>query len=188
MSNDHSRACTMSRENNILLDNGKLASTIVELTTAGVGCRKVRVSYLDTKYKQHFEDVTLNGTTPVSMVATNVFRINSMRTISVGSALFPVGNIKLASGGVTYAYMSAGINRALQAIFTIPDNTYGYITHWQASCGSSSAGHFTQARITSTSYQGVLVPGVITVQDITGFQDNANVMAMGGLFGWLEAL
>lgn len=135
---------------------------------------------------------------------------------AVGSNRIAVGNISLTNtaGTVTYAYMAIGANTARNAFFTVPADKNGYITHWQASSGTSSGTHYTQVRILATSHSGILYPGIFLVVDECGVQNNgigfnypialrfpatcdikiaalsdsvsANANVMGTLFGWYE--
>lgn len=93
-----------------------LVSSDVNDTAAGTGARKVRVTYYpaDLASGPLTEDVTLNGTTPVNMVATNVCFIERLDVIEVGSQGGNVGTISLkaatAGGGVTVGSIAAGDN------------------------------------------------------------------------------
>jgi hypothetical protein len=193
----------------------QLVSTSASDSAAGVGIQRVLVHYLDTNYDIQNEQVTLNGVTPVLTVATNILRINSLHAIKVGTTGNAVGNISLQNvgGGVTYGFISSGINTAMQAIYTVPNGVTGYISHWQASSGSSG-NHFCQIELRATTHDGTIWPGVFLIQDGTGTQNsgveitfpipipipskadvklsvisdasNANVTALGAIMGWFE--
>ncbi len=193
-----------------------LVSTNAADAAAGIGIRTMRVEYLDSNFVTQYETVTLNGTTPVQMVAANVRRINAMHALTVGSAGAAVGNISLAAGGVTYSYVETGQNIARQAVFTVPDNHYAYLYRWDASSGSATGAHFTQTILIATCRDGVLVPGAFLPLDECGTLNNAieyhyrcplvlpprcdiglvaisdsavaNVIAMGTFSGWLEEI
>lgn len=194
----------------------KFVSSSANDTLAGTGIQKIHIHYLDSNYAVHTETVNMNGTTPVSTVATDIFRINAMHAYQVGSGGVAAGNISLTNTGatVTYAYLTAGMNWARQAIYTVPAGVTGYITHWQASSGSASGNHFTQISLRATCHQGVLLPGVFLLIDEVGTQDggdtvnydipiripamsdvkisaisdtsNANVTALGAIMGFFE--
>jgi len=71
-------------------------------TSAGTGARTVKITYYDQTMLGPFtEIVTMNGTTPVNTVATNICFIEKIETNTVGSQLNNVGTItlKAASGG-----------------------------------------------------------------------------------------
>lgn len=190
-----------------------VVSTSANDTALGTGVQKVSVHYLDSNYAPHIEEVTLNGLTPVNTVATNILRINALHATAVGSGMYSAGNISLTGGGVTYGFITAGNNTARQAIYTVPAGVTGYISHWQASSGSTG-NHFCQITLTATCHDGTIHPGVFLVQDEQGSQNNgatislpivipipamtdvkltaisdaanANVIAIGSIMGWFE--
>ena len=184
-------------------------------TSNGTGIRQIIIDYLDTSYVEHTEIVTLAGLTPVATVATNIFRINGVHAVAVGSGGLAAGNISITNGGVTYGYIAIGETLARQAVFTIPAGMNGYLSHWQCSSGASSGQHFTQVIIRATCHLGVLYPGVFLPIDEIGTLNsnsavnfptpirmpatadvkmaaisdavNANVTALGAATGWLES-
>jgi hypothetical protein len=89
----------------------------------GTGALTVEIHYLDVNYAEQTEIITLNGTTWVDTVATNIFRVNFMNVKTAGSGGKPVGNISLvdtATKGITYGYIEATRNRMRQAVYTVP--------------------------------------------------------------------
>lgn len=194
-----------------------LVSSSASDTLAGTGMQKIFIHYLDNTYTTQFEIVTLNGTTPVNTVATNILRINALHATQVGSNGVAVGNISLTSvgGATTYGWVSAGTNNSRQAIYTVPAGVTGYISHWQASSGSSG-NHFCQISLRATTHESVLYPGVFLLQDEQGSQNggqvinfptpipipattdvklsaisdavNANVAALGAIMGWFDPI
>ena len=193
----------------------QVVSSSANDTAGGTGIRSVRIHYLDHNYQPQIADVTLNGTTPVLTVPTDIARINGMHALTVGSNIVSVGSISLQSvgGAVTYGVITAGDNTSRQAIYTVPDGMWGYISHWQASSGSSG-NHFCQTIIAATTHDAVVLPGVFLLQDETGTQNgglsidfptpipipprtdvrmaaigdaaNAGIIALGAIMGWFE--
>lgn len=103
---------------------------------AGTGARTVKICYLDANYITRSEVVTLNGTTPVNTVATNILRIQDFHVTTVGSSTIgSVGNITLTNtaGSITYSKMSVSVNRARQAIYTVPAGKRAFLVAWR--CG-----------------------------------------------------
>jgi hypothetical protein len=88
---------------------------------AGTGARQVQVVGLDANYNPQSETVILNGTTPVA-TAKSYLRINDFHVLAVGSGGVSAGNITLrdAGAGTTRSRITAGFQRALQGIFTVP--------------------------------------------------------------------
>jgi hypothetical protein len=96
----------------------------------GNGALSVYIIYLDDSYVEHEEIITLNGTTPVNTIASNIYRINYFRLYSTGSTGVAAGNISLTSldGVTTYAYISAGYTIDRTAVYTVPDGIELFIT------------------------------------------------------------
>lgn len=193
----------------------KIVSNSASDTALGTGARTMELHYLDSNFIEHVEILTMNGTTPVNTVATDIYRINDLHVKTKGSSLTAVGAISLTNlaGSVTYAYQEAGTNSCRQGIFTVPSGVTGYITHWQASSGSSG-NHFCQIRLAATCHDSLLLPDVMVVQDEVGTQNgganisfptpipipqktdvslfaisdgvSANVIAMGSIMGFFE--
>jgi hypothetical protein len=111
-------------------------------TSAGTGIRTVRLRYLDDLYAEKYEDITLTGTTPVNTVATDIFRVQSFRALTVGSNGSAVGNVYLQNtGGTTYyGQISAGRTKARTIFYTVPAGKVLYITSVKFSAGSSQSG------------------------------------------------
>lgn len=193
----------------------QVKSTSASDTAAGTGAQKIHIHYLDSNYKVQNEQVTLNGVTAVNTVATDIFRINAVHVIQVGTGGVTAGDISIRNTAqtATYAYITAGLNTARQAIYTVPAGVTGYISHWQASSGSSG-NHFCQIDLRATTHDGVLWPGTFLLQDEIGSQNNgesvtfpipipipaktdvkmsaisdaanASVIALGAIMGWFE--
>jgi hypothetical protein len=104
----------------------------------GPGANTITIYYLDYSFVEHVETKTLLGTTAVQ-IGTDVYRVNNARLSTVGNSLVPVGNITIASGGVTYGYISAGRTRMRQCIWTVPVNKTLYITQISFSCAEQEA-------------------------------------------------
>lgn len=88
----------------------ELVSSSANDASAGTGARTVRVTYFDGSMDGPFtEDITLNGTTPVDTVATNIRFIEKMETLTVGSNGTNVGTISIreTDGSPTYASIAA---------------------------------------------------------------------------------
>jgi len=144
-------------------------------SSAGTGARKLLIEYLDSSFNELYEVIVLNGTTPVLTSATNIFRINRVRSIEVGTNGYPVGNISLqnTAGNVTYAYQAVGKNIASQCAVTVPQNKNAYISWWSVSSGAATSGHITDVGIFSTVVDGVKYPGVFTCDRAVMLQDQA---------------
>ena len=90
-----------------------LAMTIVSSSASDT--MQVLVVGLDASYNEVRQTVTLNGTGSVA-IPTALFRINSAIILSGSN----VGNITIASGGVTYGYIEATLGTTQACIYTVP--------------------------------------------------------------------
>lgn len=112
----------------------RAVSTSASDTAAGTGARTVRITYLDANYYTQHETITLNGTTPVNTVATNILRVQDFHVATVGSSdTGSAGDISLTNmaGSVTYSKMSTSVNRARQALYTVPVGKRAFIVVWR---------------------------------------------------------
>jgi hypothetical protein len=118
--------------------NGTEAMEIVSSNAAdahpsGNGTRSVRIRYLDTNYDRTSLDVTLNGTTPVSLGGFRALFIYGMEALTGGGSEVSVGNIdlRLNGAGAIQERISAGGNKSLTARFMVPDGYTAYCPAWQ---------------------------------------------------------
>lgn len=102
-------------------------------SAAGTGARTVTLTWLDQNFNGPYsETITLNGTTPVNTVATNICYIQEMRVATAGSGGQNAGVISLkaatSGGGTTIASIATGDNRIFYAMHYVPDGKITYIT------------------------------------------------------------
>lgn len=122
-------------------------------TAAGTGVRQVKITYLDTSWNEQTETITMNGVTPVNTVATNIFRVNDIRAVTVGTGLVAAGNIQLqnTAGTVIYAKITANGNVCRQAIYTVPLGKTLYIDNWTCGAGGLGTTNAVEISLRSTS-------------------------------------
>lgn len=101
----------------------ELVSASANDAAAGTGIRTVEIIYLDGDYNEKKEVVTLNGTTVVPTVATDIFRINAFRALTAGSGNVAAGAIQLRHIADTpiYAQINALEREAKQFVYTVPE-------------------------------------------------------------------
>lgn len=89
---------------------------------AGTGAQKVHLCYLDANWAEKEEVVTLNGTTPVALAATDIVHIQHFEVAQVGSAGAAAGDIDLQNptGTVTWARIAAGTNVYFNCRYHVP--------------------------------------------------------------------
>lgn len=144
----------------------QVVSTSASDGVAGTGAQTVHIHYLDNNYNVNSVIVTMNGTTPVLTIPTNIIRVNGFHVTSVGSSGAAVGTISLQAvgGAVTYGLISATHNRARMPVFTVPAGMVGYIKNWQVSSASAAAA-IVEVDLRATCHDGLLLPGVFIMQD-----------------------
>jgi len=110
----------------------KIVSSSADDTNGGIGANMVELHYLDSNWVEKTENVTLNGTTPVTLAATDIYHIEKMHVSKVGSNGAPVGNLDLKSTdlSVIYARIDAGINVTQYALHHVPAGKICYIVGW----------------------------------------------------------
>jgi hypothetical protein len=88
----------------------------------GTGALTVEIKYLTNTFREKSEIVTVNGTTVVATVATDIFRVNSFRVLTAGSTRAATGKIDLRNLADTpiYASIAIGQTDAKQIIYTVP--------------------------------------------------------------------
>jgi hypothetical protein len=115
-----------------------IASASANDIAAGTGARTVRIEYLDETGAGPFsETVTLNGTTYVNTVATNICFIEQIIVLTAGSTGSNAGILTLkaatAGGGATIGTITATNNQTFWAHHYIPTGKICNITG--ISCG-----------------------------------------------------
>lgn len=106
---------------------------------AGTGAHKVKVTYLDSARLLQTEVVSLNGTTPVNFVATDMLLIDAVEVIQCGSSGANKGTLSIhsatAGGGQVVAQVLPGRNSGNWAVIYAPSNK----TTWVAYVVSASS-------------------------------------------------
>lgn len=122
------------------------ASSSANDTSAGTGARTVRVTYCDqTGAGPYSETVTLNGTSRVNTVATNICFIESMEILTVGAGGVNAGIITLftvpTAGGSAIGTIAAGDNQTLWAHHYVPTGKTCYISGFAINNTSTAGGN-----------------------------------------------
>lgn len=101
----------------------------------GTGAQEITIEYLTdpsspTKFTRFSEVVTLNGTTPVNTIATNISRIERIHVSKVGTGSVAAGNISLQSvgGASTFERIDSGENVSRTAVHFVPNGFMSIIT------------------------------------------------------------
>jgi len=100
---------------------------------AGTGARTLTVTGLDANWAIQSETVNLNGVNAVALANTYI-RVLEAKVATVGGRGITDGNItvRVASGGATLAYIVAGENNSLQAVYSVPADYEGSVVNFHA--------------------------------------------------------
>jgi hypothetical protein len=116
------------------------ASTTIESssandTSAGTGARTVRVFGLDASYDAIQEDVTLNGTTQVTL-SNQYLRLFRAQVLTAGTTGSNEGNIQMKHGTTVIAEIpfdfNEGNGQTEMAIYTVPNGYTAHLVGWYA--------------------------------------------------------
>lgn len=142
---------------------------------AGTGIRSVRILYLDTDKNPQTEDVLLEGQTPVTTEATDIYFIQCMHGITFGSNNAAVGEITGYVGAQTYVQINADGTRCGSSMRMVPNGKRLFIASAIASSASGTSASTTNVDLISTFFNGTdysSVPAFFPYGTL-GYQDNS---------------
>lgn len=134
-------------------------------TSAGTGVQTLQLDYLDASGDQQSETITMNGTTGVNTVATDIRFINDMYSLTVGSNGVAEGNIRIykqSDDTLVYNMIYIGGNKSLVPHRMVPAGKTLVLKGWAAGEAKNKRMVF---RIRSTDMNNVLIPGVFCFKD-----------------------
>jgi len=176
------RFADLSPEGPALMPSPSLAGeqlTVVSSSNAdngatATGALTIKIHYLDVAGDEQTEIVTMNGTTNVDTVATDIIFVNDFYVLTVGSNGVAEGNIVIYKKGSTYPdtlynVVIMGGNESLVPSRMCPAGHTMYISHWHAAEVQVRRSFF---RLRSTSKEGVLTPGVFLFKGVAPLRAN----------------
>ncbi|MCP5012289.1 MAG: hypothetical protein GY942_20110 [Aestuariibacter sp.] len=143
-------------------------------TSAGTGVRTVDIHYLDATGAEQEETVTLNGTTGVDTVATDIRFVNDMHSATAGSNGVAEGHIKIyakSDSGLVYNMIEEGGNKSLVPNRMVPLGKTLVLQQWRVTETKAKRVAF---RIRSTDNEGTLTPGVFCFKDTHYLSGNSS--------------
>ena len=178
---------TTGAESNVLWPNGayafpasagvqmSLVSTSADDAAAGTGVRTLELHYLDASLAEQSETVTMNGTTPVLTVATNIRFIQYMHLVTAGSGKAAAGNISASNGGSTYSYIGTGEVRCSSSVRMVPAGKRIIVQAMFAGSVSGSGAAGTIVNLATPSFAGhdFIASGIFIPLASGAFQDNS---------------
>jgi len=132
-----------------------IVSSSANDSAAGTGARTVVVEYLNGDLDYSFEVVTLNGTTPVLTLATDVRWVQAVHMATAGSGGKAAGNITAANGGVTYLKILAGERTTHNSFTRVPRQRRLFVTQMYAGSSSGSSASRVLVEAVSTQVNGL---------------------------------
>ena len=147
----------------------QIASTSANDTAAGTGIRTIAMVYLNGDLDTSVEIITLNGTTPVNTVATDIRWVQNIYLVTAGSGGVSAGVIDVSASGVVYSRMLAGHRSSTNSFFRVPRGKRFYVT---AMYGGSTSG---------TAAAGALMEFVTTEIDALNQQETGLYYATAGI-------
>lgn len=130
----------------------EVVSSSANDTSEGTGAQTVKIWYLTSGLVEKSETVILNGVTPVTTVATDIYRINAFRVVTAGSGGKAAGDIDVRNIADTtiYSRIPAGYTRARNSIYTVPIGKTLCVNQVMFSAGSSSGGVYCRFTLRAT--------------------------------------
>ena len=167
-------AVTLSYPNQSTGEQVVIVSTSANDAAAGSGVQQIEMHYLDNTGVALIETITLNGTTPVNSVATNVRFVQFIHSVRTGSftasAAGTITVYKVATPATVYNTILAGENISLSSHRMVPLGKTFYMNYVSTSGTSNKP---LSVRITATcDDDGVLLPGIFLFNEIFELQDS----------------
>ena len=139
-----------------------IVSTSANDAAAGSGARTLMMSYLDSGGNPAAEVITLNGTTPVHTVATNIRFVQFLSVASVSAlGVNTAGDIsvyRFGDAARVYNIIKAGTNSSKSSAKMVPAGVNFYLTGIKAEATDNKP---ISIRLRATcDVQGILVPNV----------------------------
>lgn len=135
-------------------------------TAAGTGVRQVLIHYIDGAGDAQTETVTMNGTTKVNTVATDIRHVNYFHAVSVGTGGVAAGNITIelqGSPATVYNYIQVGGNKDLTCKYMVPAGHKLHLIGWHAGVSSDDR---VSMRLRSTDWGGVLYEDIYLFKSV----------------------
>lgn len=132
-----------------------VVSTSANDAAAGTGARTVVIEYLNGSLDLSMEVLTLNGTTPVTTVATDVRWVNSVYVSTAGTSGAAAGQISITHNSVVYARIIVGDRCTHNSFKRVPRGKMLYISSIYAGSASGSADTTALVELVSTQIDGL---------------------------------
>ena len=183
----YGRRTTAGAESNILWPDGTYAlppaagtqmsvvSTSANDDAAGTGIRTIDIHYLDADLTDQTETVTMDGTTPVLTVATNIRFIQCMHMVTYGSGKAAAGTITAYVGAQNYSEISTGKVRCASSMRMVPAGKRLLVDLVYGGSVSGAAAASTVIEIVTANFDGhdYSADSIFFPVGASSFQDNS---------------
>jgi hypothetical protein len=138
-----------------------VSSSSTNDTIDGTGARTVKVSGLDSNYDEVSVTVDMDGQSGVSL--GTFIRVNRIEVLTAGSGGANAGNLHVGSEAsptigvpaTTYAYVTAGDNQTLMALWTVPRNYTAYVTQTDITVATTQNNKYCTVSLVARPFGGV---------------------------------
>lgn len=183
----YGRKVTTGADSGVLWPNGAYAfpaaagvqmsvvSTSANDSAAGTGIRTIEIHYLDANLAEQVEALTMNGTTPVLTVATNIRFIQCIHGLTFGGGKAAAGNISASNGGNTYGYVAVGGTRCTSSVRMVPAGKRLIVTSLYAGSVSGTAAASSSINAATPTFEGhdLTSSNIFFELASAAFQDNS---------------
>jgi len=153
-----------------------VSSLATDIAVTGSGARTVGIEGLDANYNLQSETVIMNGDTPVNL-AKSYIRVHRAYVRMVGATGTNDGNITIADGSGTMAYILAGFGQTTQASYTVPAEYRGaYLSHYSVSVAAKVASFIQGYILVRSLNEGWRVQEVFSVTEGKDATSPANTL------------
>ena len=100
---------------------------------SGSGASVVRITYLDSAYELKTEDVTLDGTSRIQTVATDIRFVESFDVVAGAAAAGAISLLETASGPQNeFCGIASGTTQSFMCHHYVPAGKEAYVLRWYA--------------------------------------------------------
>lgn len=162
-----------------------IVSDSINDISGGTGAQVLEIHYLDGDLNISNEFVTMDGTTPVLTVATDIRYVECMHIHEIGGLKEAAGNISATESAIVYSYIAAGKRRCTNSARRVPAGKQLFIHALWGGSVSGTAAASTTVRLVSTNIDrqdytedAITIPhAAISVQDSSESLTSLAVMA-----------
>lgn len=167
-----------------------LVSTSTSDAAGQTGIQSVHIHYLDNQLYERVETLALNGTTPVTTVATNIRFIQCLYMATYGTGKKAAGTISATNGGNTYAQIASGSMRCASSVRMVPKGKKLFVNALSAGSSSGAAAASVIVKFAGTYLEGhdYSADSVFLPYSSTALQDNAEAIVLPVPFSFGEGI